>query len=108
MLEAQIEWIAEPKVEEKGAWRNEVADAFPVTVWQFWLLKSNSMHKHHHLLLSPPVRRPPPNVIVVFVLQQLAKHYLVKGYEDWKMMESDDPDATQYHCLNNAVTAHPE
>lgn len=56
VLEAQIERIAEPKVDEKGAWRNEVADAFPATVWRFWLLKSNSMYKHHHLPLSPPVR----------------------------------------------------
>lgn len=33
VLEAQIERIAEPKVDEMGAWRDEVADAFPTTVW---------------------------------------------------------------------------
>ena len=108
VLEAQIERIAEPKVDEMGVKRNEVADAFPTTVWRFWLLKSNSMHKHHHLPLSPLVRRPLLNIIVVSALQKLAKHYVVKGYEEWKMMESEDLDATQYHCLNDAVAAHPE
>jgi hypothetical protein len=108
VLEAQIERIAEPKVDEMGVRRNEVADAFPTTVWRFWLLKSNGMHKDQHLPLSPLVRRPLLNIIVVSALQKLAKHYAVKGYEDWKMMEFEDPDATQYHCLNDAVAAHPE
>ena len=51
VLEAEIERIAEPKEGEMDGWRNEVADAFPTTVWRFWLLKSNGMHKHHHLPL---------------------------------------------------------
>lgn len=106
LLEAQIERIAEPKEGEMGGWRNEVADEFPTTVWRFWSLKSNGTHKHHHLPLLFS-QRPILNTIAVSALQQLAKHYSVKGWEDWKMMDSGDSGATQYHCLNDAVTAHP-
>ena len=108
ILKAQIEWIAELKVNKMSMKRNEMTNVFFTTVWWFWLLKFNSMHKHHYLSLSFLIKKSLLNIIVVSALQKLAKHYVIKNYKEWKIMKFKNLDATQYHCLNNVITMHSE
>jgi hypothetical protein len=44
--------------------------------------------------------------VIASALAHLARHYSISGWERWKRHGSDDTDATEYDCLEYAVTAH--
>jgi len=99
-LDTEIQGVPAPIKDENGQTRYEVGPSFPETVEEFWLLESDgeSSELPTHLLMLI--------LIIVNKLASLARHYSVKGWRRWKSRESDDPNATQYNHLEDAVTAH--
>ena len=113
VLDAEIEQVPSFVKCEDGETRAEVAADFPTTVWQFWLLKTRSKILYYSSTNTPStpfishVWLSLLTVIIVPALQRLAKHYSVKGWQDWKMMQDGNLESTQYHCIDDAVAAHP-
>src|SRR5205085_865503 len=67
-----------------GKLRTEVAPEFPITVRQFWLLRSKSKRSESCLSALTSV--------TVLTIQRLARHYSI---DEWKIRDSGNPDATQ-------------
>ena len=100
-LNLSIEKVRALVQDQAGQSKNIVAPDFPLTVRRFWYLKSNSkLIKFSNMLINL--------TLIVPALQRLAKHYAIDGWQDWKIHESEDADATQYDTLEVAIAAHPE
>ena len=82
-LDDPIEPISALALDE-GEFKFTIAKGFPTRVKDFWML-----------------------VLDLTTLANLARHYSVRDWDQWKKPTSGDIDATCYTDLDDAVTAYP-
>jgi len=102
VLDAEIEKVAAPVQDENGQKRYQVGAGFPETVEEFWLLKSNSKPNKLSTRLFKLTS------IIVGRLTSLARHYSIKGWKKWQCLNRENPEATQYDRLEDAIAEHPQ